>query len=146
MSLAETLSREATWQPMAGPWHAGLDASWSSIGIGGALGFGGYKRLSGPLSNENACSLFFCEGPCTCADMLSSSEPKRCRSFWTLGAESPRLLAWLLLERRRAPEGLGDLVERHGSKWLLEAMIWGAQQHIHSNRMQLRDRTSAAAL
>ncbi|CAE7943294.1 unnamed protein product [Symbiodinium sp. KB8] len=32
------------------------------------------------------------------------------------------LLAWLLLERRRAPEGLGDLVERHGSKWLLEVM------------------------
>eukprot|EP00439_Symbiodinium_sp_Y106_P079163 s1626_g17.t2 len=32
------------------------------------------------------------------------------------------LLAWLLLERRRSPEGLGDLVERHGSKWILEVM------------------------
>ncbi|OLP97497.1 putative vacuolar membrane protein [Symbiodinium microadriaticum] len=39
-----------------------------------------------------------------------------------LGMLGSMLLAWLLLERRRAPEGLGDLVERHGSKWLLEVM------------------------
>ena len=47
-----------------------------------------------------------------------------------------RLLTWVLLERRRRPEGLGDLVERHGGNWLLEAAEdKNASSQVHSVRL-----------
>ena len=131
-------SSEATWQPMAGPCHAGLLASWLRW----------YSRGAEELSNPGAASKTavrhmlrecFCENMCRCAIILRTqavSKPMHVAS----SPESPRLLAWLLLERRRSPEGLGDLVERHGSKWILEAIIWGGSHNASTGKKDAAQR------
>ena len=81
----------------------------------------------------------FCENMCRCAIILRTqavSKPMHVAS----SPESPRLLAWLLLERRRSPEGLGDLVERHGSKWILEAIIWGGSHNASTGKKDAAQR------